>query len=206
MFNLRHVKNASGVYLMLDLDDQPVYAGHAKRVRARLGQHFERQSSNVVADGLLDIYEVRTVVIWYRAERPPLPFEAEIELKEKQPLEIWEAAVCLQHKPKWNRNTPICNCPLPPMPIKEADLRIEIVETPEDLLFRNQPLQRTENKLLHMLRAVRKARISGASPKVWRALAIHAKELTKLCERGHPPFRVRDDTQPNLVRDDAPTS
>jgi hypothetical protein len=49
---------------------------------------------------------------------------------------------------------------------------------------RREPLERVETKLLHLLRAVRKAPISGASPATMAALARHAEELRELFGRG----------------------
>ena len=54
---------------------------------------------------------------------------------------------------------------------------IGILDSPEELSVRRQPLERIEAKLLHLIRAVRKAKISGASPGVRQALARHAEEL-----------------------------
>jgi excinuclease UvrABC nuclease subunit len=59
------VRNVTGVYLLLDLDERPLYAGQSRHVRSRLEQHFVRQDSSATADGLLDIYDVLRVVVWY---------------------------------------------------------------------------------------------------------------------------------------------
>src|SRR5262249_13535688 len=60
---------------------------------------------------------------------------------------------------------------------------VGILDSPEEVAVRRQPLERIEAKLLHLIRAVRKAKISGASPGVRRALARHAEELAELFSR-----------------------
>ena len=54
-----------GVYLLFDLDDRPLYVGKSGTLRSRLEQHFIRQDSSATADGLLDIYDVLRVSVWY---------------------------------------------------------------------------------------------------------------------------------------------
>ena len=60
--------------------------------------------------------------------------------------------------------------------------------TPQpQLAVQREPLEWNETKIRHLLRAVRKARISGASTATMAALARHAQELHKhlLKQAGH---------------------
>lgn len=68
------VRNVLGAYLLLDLDERPLYAGKSRTLRGRLLQHFVRQDSSVTAHGILDVYDVLRVLVWYAV--PPYPLEA----------------------------------------------------------------------------------------------------------------------------------
>jgi excinuclease UvrABC nuclease subunit len=65
MSRFGQVQNVAGVYLLLDLDERPLYVGQSGKLRDRLVQHFVRQDSSATADGLLDIYDVLRIVVWY---------------------------------------------------------------------------------------------------------------------------------------------
>ena len=165
------IRNVPGVYVLFDLDEQPLYVGKSTTLRSRLEQHFIRQDSSATADGLLDIYDVLRVAVWY-AKRD-----------SNASLDAFEAAAYQCFPPRWNRAVPSCPGPLPALSLEDADAVIGILDSPEELAVRRQPLQRVEAKLLHLLRAVRKAKISGASPGVRKALARHAEELGDLFGR-----------------------
>jgi hypothetical protein len=101
-----------------------------------------------------------------------------------EPLDILEAAVCRRYEPRWNRAKPVSWAgPLPQVTLENADVVVGILDSPEEIAVRRQPLERIEAKLLHLLRGVRKAKISGASPAVRKALGRHARELADLFGR-----------------------
>jgi hypothetical protein len=157
------VQNLPGVYLLVDLDEQPLYVGKSKALRARLEQHFVGQNSSATADGLLDLYDVLRVYIWYW---------------DHSALDVAESALHLTFQPRWNRALPTATTELPVVSLETASAVVGILDSPELVVLRREPLERAENKLLHLLRAVRKARISGASPDTRQALLRHAEELT----------------------------
>src|SRR4051794_36794562 len=165
------VRNVPGVYLLIDLDERPLYVGKSGTLRGRLEQHFIRQDSSATADGLLDIYDVLRVYVWYADRDPAFTLDA------------YEAAAYRDFPPRWNRAVPSWPGPLPSLAVESAEVVIGILDSPEEVAVRRQPLERIEAKLLHLLRAVRKARVSGASPAVRKALSRHAEELTALFGR-----------------------
>jgi hypothetical protein len=102
------VLNVPGVYVLFDLDKQALYAGQSKTLRSRLEQHFIRQDSSATADGLLDIYDVLTVAVWYAYPKYELFREEDDSARERmEPLDILEAAICKQFEPRWNRAKPV---------------------------------------------------------------------------------------------------
>jgi hypothetical protein len=184
MFSLERVKRAPGVYVMMDLDEQPVYGGQSRNLQKRLVDHLIRQRSNVVTDGLLDIYEVRSVLIWYQARDTPLPLVHEDDQVLGDHLDILEAAILWRYRSRWNRGKPSWAGDPSELRLDDPHAVIPLIESSEELRFRSDRMERIENRLLHMLRAVRKARISGAPPKVLRGLSLHADELAELARRG----------------------
>jgi hypothetical protein len=166
MARFSKIRDVPGVYLLLDLDERPLYAGKSGALRTRLLQHFVRLDSSATADGLLDVYEVLRVLVWYAA--PPYPVEA------------YEAALIRTHAPRWNRGAVTFQGPLPTVALEGADAGVGLLNTTEQLAVRRESLERIETKLLHLLRAVRRVRISGASPATMAALGRHAEELREL--------------------------
>jgi hypothetical protein len=165
------VVNTAGVYVLFDLDDSALYVGKSAKLRDRLEQHFVKQDSSATADGLLDIYDVLRVTVWYAKPEAGMSVEA------------CEAAAYEAFRPRWNRAVPAHAGPLPELSIENEDVVIGILDSPAKLAVRREPLERIEGKLLHLVRAVRKTKISGASPAVRHALARHADELAKLFGR-----------------------
>jgi hypothetical protein len=164
-FKFHAVENVPGAYLLLDLDERPLYVGSSKNVRNRLVQHFIRQDSSAAADGVLDPYEVLRVVVWYA---------------DGMLTNALEAALYHRFRPRWNRAIPPSPTPLPTLTLDNADVVVEVQDTPEQLALRREPLERIEAKLFHLLRAVRKAKIAGASDGTYNALALHSGELHTL--------------------------
>jgi len=161
---LSEVRQTPGVYLLVDLDGEAAYVGQSGKLRTRLIQHFVRQDSSVTSDGLLDVYEVWKIKGWYV---PPASLDEQ------------GGVLFTAFQPRWNRRR-LLSAPLAPngdLPVPDFEIAL-IDET--DLEVRRVPLQRIENKLLHLVRATRKARISGASSSVKRALGLHASELQRL--------------------------
>lgn len=185
MGRFNEVRNVPGVYVLFDLEGMALYAGQSGKLRDRLVQHFVRQDSSATADGLLDIYDVLKVVVWYAYPRMDLFEEEDDAVRERmQPLDILEASVMKAFQPRWNRAKAVDWAgPIPTLAVANADISVGILDSPEEFAVRRQPLERIEAKLLHLIRAVRKAKISGASPAVRKALTRHSEELTALFGR-----------------------
>jgi len=189
MLWLHAVNKAPGVYLLLDLDCQPVYAGQASNLWKRLRDHLVNQRSDVITDVLLDVYEVREVVIWYRIEELELPLRTDDDddpdvLAKREPLDVMESAIIKHFRPRWNRaRGRFRGIDLPKLTLDNCDQRIAVVSEAE-LVERTRPIRRIEAKLLHLLRAVRKASVSGESRRAMMGLKQHATDLRSLCQPG----------------------
>ena len=94
MGRFSEVRNLPGVYVLFDLDERPLYVGKSGKLRGRLEQHFIRQDSSATADGLLDIYDVLRVAVWYADPEAGFPVDA------------YEAAAYQSFPPRWNRAVP----------------------------------------------------------------------------------------------------
>jgi hypothetical protein len=174
--DLAVIRDSPGVYLLLDLDERPLYVGKSNRLRNRLNQHFLLQNSSATADGLLDVYEVLRVHIWYGAA---------------DDLDDMEASLFASFQPRFNRaslrSSPQSRRELP----LASDVSIDLIDQ-ATLAARRRQYERIESKLLHLLRGVRKAKFAGASPAVERALLQHIRELESLAV----PSRLSDDSLP----------
>jgi hypothetical protein len=160
------LRDEPGVYLLVDLDDKPLYAGKSEKIRKRMRQHFVSQNSSVTSDGLLDLFEVLRVHVWYC---------------DSMRLDACETALHHQFAPSWNRAPARSEEDMNHSTLQgSADVVIDLIQSPEELALRREPLERIEAKLLHLVRGVRKAKISGTSPGIDRALYLHAEELVEL--------------------------
>lgn len=163
---LRRLAARPGVYLLLDLDGNPLYVGKSRELKTRLAQRFFRQDSSVTSDGLLDVYDVWRVLGWY------------VDVPDS--LDGTEALLFTHFTPRFNRLKPKAGAVELPLDLEAPDFDVALVEEPE-LGHRRQSLARIENKLLHLLRATRKARISGASPGSSRhLLCMRLSSMTSL--------------------------
>ncbi|MFN8540074.1 MAG: hypothetical protein U0232_21660 [Thermomicrobiales bacterium] len=123
------VRNVAGVYLLLDLDERPLYVGQSGKLRDRLVQHFVRQDSSATADGLLDIYDVLRIVVWYAGRWPAFSLGA------------CEAALYRQFPPRWNRAVPRTPGEMPPLTLAERRHGHRHLDAPHQLAVRRDPLE-----------------------------------------------------------------
>jgi hypothetical protein len=141
-----------------------------------------------VTDVLLDVYEVREVAIWYHIEEWSLPLRTDDDhdpdvIAKRQPLGVMEASL-MKLKPRWNRAKSRWRGVEPcELTLANCDLLIPIVGDAE-LGERRKPLRRIEAKLLHLLRAVRKASVSGERHTALWGLMQHASDLHDICKHG----------------------
>ena len=73
----RKIPTAIGVYVLCDLDEVPIYVGQSKDgIRARVNRHITSARSDIIANRMIDVWEVAFVWCW------PWP-----ELAELNPIE-----------------------------------------------------------------------------------------------------------------------
>jgi len=86
----RLIPAAIGVYALCDLDDVPIYVGKSEDgIRARVNRHITSARSDVIANRMVDVWEVASVICWPVERRPHLvPLEAYLfhRFHERSPL------------------------------------------------------------------------------------------------------------------------
>lgn len=61
----RHIPAGIGVYALCDLDDVPIYVGKSEDgIRARVNRHITSARSDVIANRMVDVWEVASVICW----------------------------------------------------------------------------------------------------------------------------------------------
>jgi len=93
----RRIPAQIGVYALCDLDGVPIYVGKSEDgIRARVNRHITSARSDVIANRMVDVWEVASVVCW------PVNRRAHLE-----PLEAY-----LFHR--YHRRSPLMNGTVPP--------------------------------------------------------------------------------------------
>ena len=66
----RSITNETGVYVLCDLDQVPLYVGQSKDgIRSRVRRHLTSARSDVIANRQVDIWEVAYVMAYPVAEK-----------------------------------------------------------------------------------------------------------------------------------------
>jgi len=99
---LRELTNEIGVYALSDLDNVKIYVGQSVQgIRTRVRRHLTSARSDVVANRLLDVWEVAFVSGW------PMPGATNDELNMVEAY--------LFHR--YNEESPLMNGAIPPQPV-----------------------------------------------------------------------------------------
>lgn len=69
----RQIPAGIGVYALCDLDDVPIYVGKSEDgIRARVNRHITSARSDVIANRMVDVWEVASVICWPVEQRSHL--------------------------------------------------------------------------------------------------------------------------------------
>ncbi len=167
---ISQISENPGIYIFYGFDDTPLYVGKSGNLKNRLGQHFIRFDSSIIADRTLDPYEVAYIRYWV--------------FKDSNEISKIEHAVIFKYQPKFNLSTsdlkrkslqPNINIP------REEESTLIDLDLPESK--RGEPLLRIKNKSHLINEMARKFELSGVTKKAKLSLIKHCEELLSIAEK-----------------------
>lgn len=134
---LRSLTNATGVYALCDLDEVPIYVGKSDDgIRTRVRRHLTSARSDVIANRLVDVWEVAYVWAW-----PSVSGKASISELEREVFHACDVVSTLMNSKVPSRPVET-RVPLPTQ-------RVQIMESVE-IAHRGQPRQRFPRQVQQM--------------------------------------------------------
>lgn len=162
----RSITNETGVYVLCDLDQVPLYVGQSKDgIRSRVRRHLTSARSDVIANRQVDIWEVAYVMAYPVAEK------SEISAFEDNLYH------CL------NDETPLMNGTVPPRPEEltpvPAPAQIVQVMTDAEILDKQNPHRRLPRQAAHYSQMVDHFLNTKNSAEILRAIDAHFARLSR---------------------------
>lgn len=159
-----------GVYALCDLDNVPIYVGQsADGIRTRVRRHLTSARSDIVANRMIDVWEIAYVRAW------PVAALADVEPLEAALFERFDAASRLM-----NGKVPTARRP-PPLPEPPAQC-IQIIEEAERQERLAPPL-RLPRQIQHYLALVDYIQTVKDEAHLKRALRAHFDRLVRYHDR-----------------------
>ncbi|MFQ5981464.1 MAG: GIY-YIG nuclease family protein [Candidatus Heimdallarchaeota archaeon] len=164
-----------GVYLLLDLDDQFLYAGRSGNIRQRLDNHFIAHNSSIITDGTIDLFEISKVFVWFVESRE------ETKQKEEELIAIFQPRMNLATRDQQRIGE------LPSVEQQKEILgranKILDIEWPSGIDRKNS-FARAKRKAAHLALILEKIELSQKRTQKMRTqLALHLEDLNTLIER-----------------------
>ncbi|MFX0117464.1 MAG: GIY-YIG nuclease family protein [Candidatus Hodarchaeota archaeon] len=162
----------SGVYLFLDLDDHYLYAGRSGNIYQRLGDHFVAHNSSIVADGTIDLFEIKRVFVWF------MDSTEDTKKKEEELLTIFRPRMNLAARDQRKREEESSV-------EKQRDFlenagRILEVKWPSGVDRKNN-FVRAKRKAAHLALILEKTELSQKDTEKFRTqLSLHLEDLNRL--------------------------
>lgn len=133
---LKKLSNAIGVYALCDLDRIPIYVGQSvDGIRTRVRRHLTSARSDVIANRLLDVWEVAYVWAW------PMPLQSRPQIKR---VEYYLASQFHKDKPLMGKIA-LGSFGKPRLPAKEEVMILPL----EEIEKRKDPLLRLPRQAAH---------------------------------------------------------
>jgi hypothetical protein len=163
---LRQLPSETGVYVLCDLDQIPIYVGKSiDRIRARVRRHLSSARSDVIANRMIDVWEVAFVWSW------PL----------KGKLQISELERFLYHR--FNSSSRLMNGSIPALlrdlPFPEPELQKIQVLPDEEIASRKRPEHRLPRQIAQFNQLMDYILIVKDESHLRQALKAHFERLTK---------------------------
>jgi hypothetical protein len=166
---VRRLEKSIGVYILCDLDGEPIYVGQSKDgIRSRVARHLTSARSDIIANRQLDVWEVAYVWTY------PVRDKAEIG-----PLEA-----ALYHH--FNPQSQLINGTVPPKPVSRKPIpqphqKIQVMSDIE-LASRRDPVQRLPRQATHYAAIVGHFLEVKQSKQIGKAMAAHFQRLSRYHE------------------------
>jgi hypothetical protein len=133
---LRQLPAQTGVYALCDLDEVPIYVGQSTDgIRARARRHLTSARSDIVANRMIDIWEVAFVWSW--------PIEGKLQIDQLEQVLYY----------RFNAKSRLMNGTIPPrrakLPFPEPERQSVQVLPDEEIRTRRRPEHRLPRQIEH---------------------------------------------------------
>lgn len=162
---VKKIPEEIGVYALCDLDNVPIYVGQSvDGIRARVRRHLTSARSDIIANRLVDVWEIAYVRAW------PVDKEDKISKLEAHLFHQFDAKKRLM-------NGTIPMQPPNPLPFKVPEKTETQILPEEERLSRIRPALRFPRQIEHLGRLVDQILVVKDSKELHRALVAHFERL-----------------------------
>jgi hypothetical protein len=182
----KSLTNEIGAYAICDLDGTPIYIGKSHDgIRSRVYRHLTSARSDIIANRLLDVWEVAFVQAW------PVVKAEDVNKMEAALFHYFDSK-----KPLMNGSIPILKGAKPksvPVPAQTVQIMSD-----DDIKVRRDPMLRLPRQIEHIGRLVDHLLTVKDKPQLRRALAAHFDRLdayrVAFLKQGVPVMRKPGDS------------
>jgi hypothetical protein len=162
---MKELPTSTGVYMLCDLDDVPIYVGQSKDgIRSRVSRHLTSARSDIIANRQIDVWEIAYVWAY------PI-----VDVQDITPTENR-----LYHH--FNNASKLMNGAVPPVPppspIPEPSVKVQVMSDKE-IAERKTPEQRLPRQASHYAQIVGHFLAVKNSTQIAGAMDAHFQRLKK---------------------------
>ena len=166
---LRDLTNETGVYILADLDNVPIYVGESTDgIRSRVNRHLTSARSDIIANRQIDVWEI--AYVWAYPE------------EDRSEMRNLEAALFHHFDPLcalMNGSIPTA----PPSTVKIPEpTQIVQVMSDQDISEKIEPEQRLPRQAAHYAQIVGHFLVVKNSTQIARAMRAHFERLSRYHE------------------------
>ncbi len=177
----------TGVYVLCDLDEVPIYVGQSKDgIRARVRRHLTSARSDVIANRQLDVWEIAFVWAWPVAEKRIIDKTRRKKIAPADELHIQRIESALYHR--FDIKSRLMNGTIVPQLAKreasslklDAPVRVQVMSD-DEIEKRRDPALRLPRQAEHFRNLLDHMLNVKNAPELRRALKVHFSRLQKYC-------------------------
>lgn len=162
---MKELPTSTGVYVLCDLDEVPIYVGQSKDgIRSRVSRHLTSARSDIIANRQIDVWEIAFVLAY------PIENVQDITLTENR----------LYHH--FNKTSKLMNGTVPPVPpetpIPSPSVKVQVMSDKE-IAERKPPEQRLPRQANHYAQIVGHFLAVKNSTQIAGAMDAHFERLKK---------------------------